>query len=161
MHWFFSELNLYQIFFPCPTHETLFSCTQLLLNFFSSQILHTVWLLCWISTLKLFPWIPFGVWIPNLTSPYIKCSMLQLCTYFSWHDYYHTSAKMNINLKNIALLFYHHPFAWVCALFLWIAQWPRLPARNRLHDNICREQTLHMQWYHTPSLQCSSPIWTK
>lgn len=29
-------------FFPCPTHKILFYCSQLLLNFFSSQILHSL-----------------------------------------------------------------------------------------------------------------------
>ena len=153
MHWIFSELNLYQIFFPLPN-----SCSQLLLNFFSSQILHTVWLLCWMSTTtNPFHWIPFGVWIPNLTSSCIKRSMLQLFAYFSWHDYYRNSTKMNISLKNIALLFDCHPFARVCVLFLWTDQQARLLARNRLPDNTRREQTLRTQWYHTPSLWRSSP----
>lgn len=109
---FFLNLICIRFFSPCPTHEILFSCSQLLLNFFPSQILRTVWLLCCMSaTINLFPWIPFGVRIPNLTSPCIKCSMLQLFTYFSWHNYSHSSAKTNINAKSIALFSYCHPFA--------------------------------------------------
>lgn len=56
--------------------------------------------------------------------------MLQLFAYFSWHVYYHNSDKMYINLKNKYLLPYCHPFAWVCASFLWTAKRPKLLAGN-------------------------------
>lgn len=105
----FSELNLYQAFFP--PHDIFFSCSQLLLNFLPSQILSTVCLLCWMSTtINLSPWMPFGVVISNPASPFLQCSMLQWFTYFSWHDCYHNSAKIYINLKNFSTAIHWHEF---------------------------------------------------